>query len=97
MQETLQRTGAGRPQTEEPGEAREQARLLAEMTAEARRSERIGRGLRDVAGGAVLIGIGLLMGGSVFTGDPTVLDWFFDLLGSFWVLKGVYLLVTRGE
>jgi hypothetical protein len=55
---------------------------------------RRGQGVRDIVGGAVLIGIGFLFGGSVFTGNPTFLDWVFDGLGVFWVTKGVYLLAT---
>ena len=47
-------------------------------------------GVRDIVSGAVLIGIGFALGGSVFTGDdPTILDWMFDVLGSFWILKGI--------
>jgi hypothetical protein len=53
-------------------------------------SEARSAGVRDIVSGAVLIGIGLAMGGSVFTGgDPTILDWMFYILGSFWVLKGI--------
>ena len=55
---------------------------------------RRGQGVRDLVGGAVLIGIGFLFGGSVFMGDPTMLDWIFDGLGIFWITKGVYLLAT---
>jgi hypothetical protein len=55
---------------------------------------RRGQGVRDLIGGAVLIGIGFLFGGSVFTGNPTFLDWIFDGLGVFWVSKGIYLLAT---
>jgi len=51
-------------------------------------------GIRDIVSGAVLIGIGFAMGGSVFTGaDPTILDWMFDLLGAFWIIKGIVTLV----
>ncbi|MHC4930600.1 MAG: hypothetical protein ACYTGV_00195 [Planctomycetota bacterium] len=53
------------------------------------------QGLRDIVAGSVLIAIGLVFGGSVFTGDPTALDWFFDVLGSFWILKGLYTLFTQ--
>ena len=52
------------------------------------------KGIWDIVAGGVLIAIGISYGGSVFTGDPTLFDWAFDLLGSFWVLKGVYQLVT---
>lgn len=53
-----------------------------------------GTGIRDVIGGAVLIGIGFLWGSSVFLGNPTAFDWFFDGLGTFWVCKGLYNIFT---
>lgn len=56
--------------------------------------QRRGQGVRDLIGGGVLIGIGFMFGGSVFTGNPTFLDWIFDGLGIFWLAKGVYLLAT---
>jgi len=55
------------------------------------------QGVRDLVGGAVLIGIGFLFGGSVFLGNPTVLDWVFDGLGTFWFAKGVYYLATANS
>ncbi|MHC4548589.1 MAG: hypothetical protein ACYTEZ_07410 [Planctomycetota bacterium] len=74
------------PQTAEPtGPTAAQA---------AERSGRTRAGIRDVIGGLVLIGIGFAYGGSVFTGNADVIDWAFDILGSFWVLKGIYLLIT---
>ncbi|HEX5136185.1 MAG TPA: hypothetical protein VFY93_04375 [Planctomycetota bacterium] len=51
-------------------------------------------GIRDLVGGATLIGIGLLFGGSIFTGNPSALDWMFDGLGVFWIAKGVYQIAT---
>jgi hypothetical protein len=59
--------------------------------------ERRQQGVRDMVGGAVLIGIGFLFGGSVFLGNPTFLDWIFDGLGTFWVAKGVYFLATANS
>jgi hypothetical protein len=56
--------------------------------------DRRSAGVRDIVSGAVLIGIGLVLGGSVLTGDPSALDWLFDILGLFWIGKGVYQLVT---
>ena len=53
----------------------------------------MGNGIGDIIGGAVLIGIGLTFGGSVFTGNPGMLDWFFDGLGMFWVGRGVVRLI----
>jgi hypothetical protein len=35
-------------------------------------------GVGDIIAGVVLIGIGLAFGGSVFTGNPGLLDYFFD-------------------
>lgn len=50
-------------------------------------------GVGDIIAGVVLIGIGLVFGGSVFTGNPGLLDYFFDGLGLFWIGKGIYSLV----
>jgi len=55
------------------------------------------QGVRDLAAGALLIGIGFLFGGSVFLGNPTILDWVFDGLGTFWVAKGIYFLATSSS
>lgn len=55
------------------------------------------QGVRDLVGGATLIGIGFLFGGSIFAGNPTILDWIFDGLGIFWVSKGIYLLATSSS
>lgn len=52
-------------------------------------------GVGDIIGGGVLICIGLAMGGSVFTGDATIIDWFFDILGAFWICRGVYRLIKK--
>jgi hypothetical protein len=57
-------------------------------------AQRRGQGVRDLVGGGVLISIGFFFGGSVFMGNPTMLDWIFDGLGIFWVTKGIYLLAT---
>ena len=56
--------------------------------------EKRASGVRDVVGGAVLIGIGFLWGSSVFLGNPTAFDWFFDGLGTFWVCKGLLNIFT---
>ena len=50
-------------------------------------------GVGDIIAGIVLIGIGLAFGGSIFTGNPGVLDYFFDGLGLFWIGKGIYSLI----
>lgn len=52
-----------------------------------------GSGVGDIIAGVVLIGIGFLFGGSVFLGNPGLLDWVFDGLGVFWIAKGIYRLV----
>lgn len=54
-------------------------------------------GIWDLAAGGVLIAIGVSYGGSVFTGDPTLFDWFFDLLGSFWVGRGLFRIVSSRQ
>ncbi len=52
-----------------------------------------GSGVGDIIAGVVLIGIGFLFGGSVFLGNPGMLDYFFDGLGLLWIGKGIYRLV----
>ena len=52
-----------------------------------------GSGVGDIIAGVVLIGIGFLFGGSVFLGNPGLLDYVFDGLGVFWIGKGIYRLV----
>ena len=51
------------------------------------------KGVGDILSGVVLIGIGFAFGGSIFTGDPTWLDYFFDGLGIFWIGRGIYKMV----
>jgi hypothetical protein len=51
------------------------------------------KGLGDILSGIVLIGIGFVLGGSVFMGDATWLDYLFDGLGIFWIGKGIYKMV----
>ncbi|MHC4409500.1 MAG: hypothetical protein ACYS0E_03880 [Planctomycetota bacterium] len=57
-------------------------------------TEQRSTGVRDIVGGLVLIGIGFMWGSSVYLGNPTALDWFFDGLGTFWLCKGLYNLFT---
>lgn len=45
--------------------------------------------MRDIVTGAALIAIGLFMGGSIFLGDFSLLNLFFDGLGTFFVVKGL--------
>ena len=51
------------------------------------------QGLGDIISGVVLIGIGFVVGGSVFMGDASWLDYFFDGLGVFWIGRGIYKMV----
>lgn len=55
--------------------------------------KKIGRGIGDIVAGVVLIGIGLLWGGSIFLGTADIIDVFFDCLGIFWIVKGIYKMV----
>jgi hypothetical protein len=45
--------------------------------------------MRDIIAGVVLIGIGFAFGGSVFLGDFSPLNIFFDGLGVFFIIKGL--------
>lgn len=54
---------------------------------------KIGRGIGDIVAGVVLIGIGLVWGGSIFLGNADALDVFFDGLGIFWIVKGIYKMI----
>jgi hypothetical protein len=51
------------------------------------------KGLGDIITGVVLIGIGFVVGGSVFMGDATWLDYCFDGFGIFWIGSGIYKMV----
>ena len=51
------------------------------------------QGVGDIISGLVLIGIGFVVGGSVFMGDATWLDYLFDGLGIFWIARGIYKMV----
>ncbi|MDH3726091.1 MAG: hypothetical protein OER77_01045 [Myxococcales bacterium] len=51
--------------------------------------------MQDIFWGGVIIGIGLLMGGSVFQGDFSILSILFDGLGVFFVGRGVLTLVRQ--
>jgi len=45
--------------------------------------------MKDIIAGVVLIAIGLFMGSSLFYGDFTLFNIFFDGLGVFFIGKGV--------
>lgn len=64
-----------------------------ESEIETQAEKKSGSGVGDIIAGVVLIGIGFLFGGSVFLGNPGLLDYFFDGLGLFWIGKGIYRLV----
>jgi len=49
----------------------------------------------DILWGAAIIGIGLLMGGSVFMGDFSLWNILFDGLGVFFIGKGVIGLIRQ--
>ena len=51
------------------------------------------KGVGDLISGVVIIAIGFTFGGSVFLGNPGVLDYFFDGLGVFWIGLGIYKMV----
>jgi hypothetical protein len=48
------------------------------------------KGTGDIISGIVIMGIGFMVGGSVFLGNPGLLDYFFDGLGLFWIGRGIY-------
>ena len=54
---------------------------------------KISKGIKDIIAGVVLIGIGLVWGGSIFLGTADTLDIFFDCLGLFWIGLGIYKMI----
>lgn len=46
--------------------------------------------MKNIIGGAVLIGLGFVLGDSIFLGNFGVLSILFDGLGLFWIGKGVF-------
>jgi hypothetical protein len=82
----------------EPMMAVGQVALPQEITAQkfeskASAGSKIGRGMKDIIAGVVLIGIGLVFGGSIFLGTADALDIFFDCLGLFWIGLGIYKMI----
>ncbi len=51
--------------------------------------------MQDIFWGAVIIGLGLFMGGSVFQGDFSVVSIIFDGLGIFFIGKGAIGLIKQ--
>ena len=45
--------------------------------------------MQDIFWGVVIIGIGLVMGGSIFLGEFTLFNFVFDGLGLFFIGKGL--------
>lgn len=50
--------------------------------------------MSNIISGIVVIGIGIANGGSVFTGDPTGVDYLFDFLGIGLILYGGFQIAT---
>lgn len=53
--------------------------------------------MRDIITGVVVIAIGLFLGGSVFLGDFSLFNIFFDGLGTFFIIKGVVGIVKEKQ
>ena len=53
--------------------------------------------MREILCGLGIILIGLVMGGSIFRGDFTVLTLFFDGIGVLLILLGVVRMVRRNQ
>lgn len=51
--------------------------------------------MQDIIWGAAIISIGLAMGGSIFLGQFTLFNLFFDGLGIFFVGKGAMSMIGR--
>jgi hypothetical protein len=64
-----------------------------EFESKASAGSKIGKGIKDVIAGVVLIGIGLVFGGSIFLGTADALDIFLDCLGLFWIGLGIYKMI----
>ena len=53
--------------------------------------------MQDIFWGVVIIAIGLFMGGSIFLGEFTLINFFFDGLGAFFIGKGIVSLIGPQE
>ncbi|MGI9204239.1 MAG: hypothetical protein ACR2Q3_09525 [Woeseiaceae bacterium] len=53
--------------------------------------------MQDIFWGVVIIGIGLVMGGSVFLGEFSLFNIFFDGLGVFFIGKGAISMMGAKE
>ena len=52
--------------------------------------------MKNLIWGVLIIAIGLFNGGSIFTGNPSMFDYIFDILGIILILSGVYQMFTGG-
>lgn len=50
--------------------------------------------VRNIISGIVVIGIGIANGGSVFTGNPSGIDYLFDLIGLGLIGFGIFQTVS---
>jgi len=46
--------------------------------------------MKNIVTGALILGYGFLNGGSIFLGNPSVIDWIFDGLGISLILFGAW-------
>ena len=53
--------------------------------------------MNNIISGVIVIGIGVANGGSIFTGNPSGVDYFFDILGICLILYGVFQKATGRE
>ena len=61
-----------------------------ELITEKPSEDKTSKGLGDIIAGVVLIGIGFVLGGSIFLGNADTLDIIFDCIGLFLIGKGLY-------
>jgi hypothetical protein len=59
------------------------------------RERRPRAGVRDVIAGAVLLAIGVVTGATSLDGGADGIDYVFDALGTFWIVWGIYRLVSH--
>ena len=53
--------------------------------------------MQDIFWGLVIIGVGFAVGGSIFMGNFSLINFFFDGLGVFWIGKGVVGMMSQGS
>lgn len=53
--------------------------------------------MNDIVTGGVLIGIGVVFGGSVFLGDFSPINIFFDGLGTFFIIRGAMAIYKQKQ